>query len=113
MNVGLLGPAERSHGGSRQWSANGFQQWAKRVLRPAAETLGRPDLTACYLRHSFASLLAHEGRSAIYIADQLGHGPDLSVEVYQHVISEFEDAPRLAAEDAIRRARAQRRLALV
>jgi hypothetical protein len=28
--------------------------------------------------------------------------------VYEHVISEFEDAPRLAAEDAIRQAREQR-----
>jgi len=50
-------------------------------------------------------LLAHEGRSVVYIAAQLGHGPDLSIRVYQHVISEFEDTPRLGAEDAIRQAR--------
>jgi integrase len=74
-------------------------------LTPAVEAIGRPDLTAYVLRHSFASLLAHEGRSAVYIAAQLGHSPDLSVRVYQHVISEFEDAPRLRAENAIRQAR--------
>jgi hypothetical protein len=32
----------------------------------------------------------------------------LSIRVYQHVISEFEDSPRLSAEDAIRQAREQR-----
>ena len=102
-------PAERTHDGSDgEWSANGFAKWARRVLTPAADAVGRPDLTPYVLRHSFASLLAHEGRSAVYIAAQLGHGPDLSIRIYQHVISEFEDAPRLSAEDAIRQAREQR-----
>jgi integrase len=72
------------------------------------EKVGRPDMTPYNLRHSFASLLAHEGRSAVYIAQQLGDGPDLSIRVYQHVISEFEGAPRLSAEDAIRQAREKR-----
>jgi hypothetical protein len=40
-----------------------------------------------------------------YIAKQLGHGAELSLRTYQHVIDELEDAPRLAAEDAIRAAR--------
>jgi hypothetical protein len=39
---------------------------------------------------------------------QLGHGADLSVKTYQHVIAELEHAPRLAAEDAITQAREQR-----
>ena len=64
------------------------------------------------MRHTFASLLAHEGRSAVYIAKQLGHGPGVSVETYQHVIDELEDAPQLPAEDAIRQARDRRRGAL-
>jgi integrase len=87
------------------WTANGFEKWQRRVLKPAAAKVGRPDLTAYHLRHSLASLLAHEGRSAVYIAEQMGHGPDVSVRVYQHVIRELEDAPRLPAEEAIRRAR--------
>ena len=48
---------------------------------------------------------AKRPREGTYIAAQLGHGPDLSIRVYQHVISEFEDTPRLGAEDAIRQAR--------
>jgi integrase len=101
-------PAERETDSAeepKKWTASGFDKWQRRVLRPAAERVGRSDLTPYHLRHTFASLLAHEGRSAVYIAEQMGHGPDLSVKVYQHVIKEFEDAPRLAAEEAIRQAR--------
>jgi integrase len=100
----LVVPSERGV----QWTANGFEKWQQRVLKPAAAKIGRPDMTAYHLRHSFASLLAHDGRSAVYIAEQLGHGPDVSVKTYQHVIKEYEHAPRLAAEDAIRQARERR-----
>jgi integrase len=57
------------------------------------------------LRHSFASLLLHEGRSVIYVARQLGHGADVTMRIYGHVIEELEDASKLPAEDAIRAAR--------
>lgn len=57
------------------------------------------------LRHSFASLLLHEGRSVIYVARQLGHGAQLTLSTYGHVIDELEDAPSLDAEAAIRAAR--------
>lgn len=57
------------------------------------------------LRHSFASLLLHEGRSVIYVARQLGHDARLMLTKYGHVIDELEDAPRLDAETAIRQAR--------
>jgi integrase len=53
------------------------------------------------LRHSFASLLLHEGRSVIYVARQLGHDARLTLTRYGHVIDELEDAPRLEAEQAI------------
>ena len=49
--------------------------------------------------------MLHEGRSVIYVARQLGHGAELTMRTYGHVIDELEDAPRLAAEDAIRTAR--------
>ena len=57
------------------------------------------------LRHSFASLLAHEGRSLVFIARQLGHSVAVRAETYQHVVDELEDAPGIGAEDAIRAAR--------
>jgi integrase len=57
------------------------------------------------LRHSFASLLLHEGRSVIYVARQLGHDARLTLTRYGHVIDELEDRPRIEAEAAIAEAR--------
>jgi site-specific recombinase XerD len=57
------------------------------------------------LRHSFASLLLHEGRSVIYVARQLGHDARLTLSRYGHVIDELEDQPRVDAEQAIKEAR--------
>ena len=65
----------------------------------------RTDATPYTLRHSFCSLLLHEGRSVIYVARQLGHDAKLTLSTYGHVIEELEDAPRVPAEDAIRAAR--------
>jgi hypothetical protein len=56
-------------------------------------------------RHSFASLLFHEGRSVVYVARQLGHSTAVCMRTYAHVIEELEDAPRISAEDAILAAR--------
>jgi hypothetical protein len=41
----------------------------------------------------------------IYVARQLGHGAELTLRTYGHVIEELEDAPQLPAEEAIRAAR--------
>jgi hypothetical protein len=95
----LLFPAEGGH----QWTANGFEKWRQRryanLLKPAGLSSGRP----YDLRHSFASLLLHEGRDVIYVARQLGHGAELTLRTYGHVIEELEDSPQLPAEEAIRR----------
>jgi hypothetical protein len=61
--------------------------------------------TPYYLRHSFASLLLHEGRSVIYVARQMGHDARLTLTRYGHVIDELEDTPRANAEEVIRDAR--------
>jgi integrase len=57
------------------------------------------------LRHSFASLLLHEGRSVIYVARQLGHDARLTLTRYGHVIDELEDTRRIEAEAEIASAR--------
>lgn len=88
-----------------QWTANAFEKWRARVFVPALERASLEHARPYDLRHSFASLLLHEGRSAIYVARQLGHGADLTNSTYGHVIDELEDAPRIAAEDAIKAAR--------
>jgi len=92
------------------WTANAFEKWRRRqfasLLAAAGLDRGRP----YDLRHSFASLLLHEGRDVIYVARQLGHGAELTLRTYGHVIEELEDSPQLPAEEAIKRARETMRL---
>lgn len=87
------------------WTGDGYAQWRGKTWAKALDALELERATPYALRHSFASLLLHEGRSVIYVARQLGHGAQLTMRTYGHVIDELEDAPHLAAEDAIRQAR--------
>lgn len=91
----------------KQWTETGYELWITRVWAKALEDVGLSYQRPYDLRHSFASLLLHEGRSVIYVARQLGHGAQLTMRTYGHVIEELEDAPRIAAEDAIAQARSR------
>jgi integrase len=75
------------------------------ALGRAAAAAGVPKVSPYTLRHSFCSLLLHEGRSVIYVARQMGHDAKLTLSTSGHVIDELEEAPRVPAEDAIRAAR--------
>jgi integrase len=105
-----------------RWSDEAYKSWASRAARGrkrkdgsrggtggafgrAAIAAGVPEATPYTLRHSFCSLLLHEGRSVIYVARQMGHDATLTLNTYGHVIDELEDAPRVPAEVAIRAAR--------
>ena len=89
------------------WTANGFEKWRRRCFQPKLALIGLDHGRPYDLRHSFASLLLHEGRSVIYVARQLGHGAELTMRTYGHVIDELEDRPQLPAEEAIQEARQQ------
>jgi integrase len=69
------------------------------------QAAGIDHTTPYALRHSFASLLLHEGRSVIYVARQLGHDARLTLTRYGHVIDELDEQPRIGAEEAIQAAR--------
>ena len=88
------------------WSTAAYQSWRRRAFARAAAEASADHATPYALRHSFASLLLHEGRSVIYVARQLGHDARLTLTRYGHVIDELEDQPRIDAEEAIRQARA-------
>ncbi|MDA0173379.1 site-specific integrase [Solirubrobacter taibaiensis] len=110
------------HDGER-WGPDAYKSWARKKPRGrkppgkkkrtgspgpfarAAIKAGVPDATPYTLRHSFCSLLLHEGRSVIYVARQLGHDAALTLSTYGHVIDELDEAPRIGAEEAIRAAR--------
>lgn len=87
-------------------SANAFEMWRRRHYVAALDRAKLPRSRPYDLRHSFASLLLHEGRSVIYVARQLGHGANLTLTTYGHVVDELEGAPQVTAEGAIAAARA-------
>ena len=87
------------------WTQAAYQSWRRRTFNRATRAAGLTHARAFYLRHSFASLLLHEGRSVIYVARQLGHDARLTLTRYGHVIDEFEELPTIDAEAAIAHAR--------
>jgi integrase len=89
------------------WTQAAYQSWRRRAFRRGTHSAGLVHARPYDLRHSFASLLLHEGRSVIYVARQLGHDARLTLSRYGHVMDELEDAPRIEAEVAIADARRQ------
>jgi len=87
------------------WGETGYQAWRRRAFARAAAAAGVDRAHPYALRHSFASLLLHERRSVVYVAKQLGHGPQLTLNTYAHVVDALDDEPGMDAEQAIRRAR--------
>jgi hypothetical protein len=65
------------------------------------------------LRHSFASLLLHEGRSPNFVADKFGHKAALLLDHYGHdlnpLAARFGERGDFSLEAAIREAREQLR----
>jgi integrase len=87
------------------WTLSAYQSWRRRAFKRALNRAGVAHGRPYDLRHSFASLLLHEGRSVIYVARQLGHDARLTLGTYGHVIDELDGAPHIAAEAAIIAAR--------
>ncbi len=87
------------------WTQAAYQSWRRRAFNRGVLAAGLVHARPYDLRHSFASLLLHEGRSVIYVARQLGHDARLTLTRYGHVIDELEDRPRIEAEAAIADAR--------
>jgi integrase len=88
------------------WSQPAYQSWRRRAFKRSLDGAGVEHARPYDLRHSYASLLLHEGRSVIYVARQLGHDARLTLSTYGHVMDEFEEAPQLDAHTAIANARA-------
>lgn len=96
--------------GSR-WTDEARKSWSRRAFAQAVKAAGVEHVSPYSLRHSFASLLAHQRRSGPYIAKELGHGLALSMSTYQHELLELENQPAISAVDAVRMARETRNTA--
>ena len=107
MAAGHPGDSELVFAGKegQPWTQAAYQSWRRRAFKRGTEAAGLAHARPYDLRHSFASLLLHEGRSVICVARQLGHDARLTLTRYGHVIDELEDTPRIEAEAAIANAR--------
>lgn len=81
--TGLLFPRAKD---GKPWKQHDYQNWRNRTVRTAAEATGLGALNPYDLRHTAASLLAAAGWNHLEVAAQLGHSPETSVRVYQHLI---------------------------
>jgi integrase len=90
----------------KTWSQASYQSWRRRAFARALTAAEVAKVRPYDLRHSYASLLLHEGRNVIYVARQLGHDARLTLTVYGHVVEELDGTPQLDAAAAITAARA-------
>jgi integrase len=111
------------------WHDHDWRDWRSRVWQPACEAAGLATIANTTivkdgkhktkrtydgpvpydLRHSFASLLIHEGKHSIMqIAEWMGHSPVTLLTHYAHVIADVAGTPTLPGEQAIKAARGTR-----
>ncbi len=71
----------------------------RKVFKPAAERIGRPELTPHMLRHSAAVLAAQAGATTAELMNRLGHTTPAMALKYQHVAAgrDRQIADRLSA----------------
>ena len=93
------------NGSGGVWNDPAWQTWHRDAWVPACRAVGLKGARPYDLRHSFVSLLIHEGRSVVEVARQAGHSPTMTLDVYAHVFDEFDIAERVSAEDQIAQAR--------
>jgi integrase len=69
-------------------------------------SIGRPQATPYFLRHTYASLrLAEQRLSLQEIAEEMGHTVEVLARTYAHVISEYRGRGPIAPDALITRAR--------
>jgi integrase len=89
-----------------EWKRHDWQNWRRRVYRPAALAAGvTGDMRPYRLRGSFVSLLLWAGEDLTYVAEQAGHSVATLARYYAGVIKELHGQPKIPAAEAIRQAR--------
>lgn len=117
--------------GDEPWRDHDWRDWRSRIWQPACAAIGIATITettAVYagkrrlsrtydgpvpydLRHSFASLLIHEGKHSIMqISEWMGHSAATLLTHYAHLIADLPGGPGLPNENAIKTARSTAKL---
>ena len=102
----------------KPWTATHYNNWRSRkqvkdgkpakikCFKRAAMEAGLGESLKPYdLRHTAATLYAASGWNHLEIARQLGHSPEISMRVYQHLLDHPGDRAKRPIEDAIAEAR--------
>jgi integrase len=87
----------------RPWNLN---NWRARVWQPAVERAGIAPCTPYDGRHTFASLLIHEGKSMPYVAAAMGSSGQTIHKHYSHMFDEARLDTAKPMVEAIAEARA-------
>ena len=87
------------------WNDRSWQTWHRDAWAPACGAAELQGVRPYDLRHSFVSLLIHEGRSVVDVACQAGHSPTMALDVYAPIFDEFDPTERVSAAEEISRAR--------
>jgi integrase len=88
-----------------EWDATDWQNWRRRVWRPAAKAAGLVDSRPRDLRASYASLLIATGLSVVAVAREMGHSPEMCLRSYARAFAEYDPAGRRSAVEQIADAR--------
>lgn len=98
----------------KPWTKTDWDNWRARhpkhgnrprCFKAAAEAVGLGStLTPYHLRHTAATLYAAAGWNHVQVAKQLGHSPEVSARIYQHLLD--EQPSNRTIEDYIHEARA-------
>jgi integrase len=63
------------------WNDRAWQTWHRDAWHPACHAAGLRGVRPYDLRHSFVSMLIHEGRNVVEVARQAGHSPTMTLDV--------------------------------
>lgn len=81
------------------------KSWHRYVLKPALTELGLSITRSYDLRHTCASLMLAAHRSVHEVASQLGHGADMTLKVYGHLVDEYRGLPAIDIDVRVQTAR--------
>jgi len=82
--------------------------WRKNVWHSARLRAGLPPMTPYDCRHTFGSLLIHEGRDVLVVARLMRHATaTTTLDHYAHEFAEWQDRERQPLEQIVREARAE------
>ena len=63
------------------WLRHEYQNWRRRIWHAARDEAGVQSLPPYHLRHAFASLQIRAGTSLPELAEQLGHSPQMTLDI--------------------------------